>query len=204
MLAFDIGSNVGKWALANSNRFKNIITLEASPSTYNQLVNDCKSPNIRHLNYAVCNNNGNDIDFFQSDANTISTINEDWLNNEKSRFYKHANYTKITCKTITIDSLIDTYGVPDLIKIDVEGGEYGCVSSLNQKINMLCFEWASEVNDITFKCLDHLYALGFRDFYLQFEDNYVFRPNEYYGIEVLKSKLHNTTPKEEWGMVWCK
>ncbi len=31
---------------------------------------------------------------------------------------------------ITINKLIECYGVPDLIKIDVKGGEYECISLL--------------------------------------------------------------------------
>ncbi len=90
-----------------------------------------------------------------------------------------------------------------MIKIDVEGGEYECITSLNQKVKMLCFEWASEVNDITFKCIDYLLNLGFTQFYIQNEDNYLFRPqdNDFYTI---KKELSNTIPKQNWGMIWCK
>ena len=54
----------------------------------------------------------------------------------------------MTKATITIDKLIQEYGTPELIKIDVEGGEFECLSSLTQKVNNICFEWASETNDI--------------------------------------------------------
>jgi hypothetical protein len=39
---------------------------------------------------------------------------------------------------------------------------------------------------------------------VQFTDDYIFRPTEYYNIETAKQILGNTTPKHEWGMVWCK
>jgi hypothetical protein len=55
---------------------------------------------------------------------------------------------------------------------------------------MLCFEWASELDELNFKCLDYLFSLG-----LQFEDNY--------DIESIKARLLQTTPKKEWGMIWC-
>jgi hypothetical protein len=98
------------------------------------------------------------------------------------------------------------YGVPDLIKIDVESGEYECITSLRQKVSMLCFEWASETNNITFKCIDYLYDLGFRQYYIQNSDDYIFRPNDndYYNIITIKSKLENTIPKIDWGMIWAK
>jgi FkbM family methyltransferase len=202
---FDIGANIGQWALANVNNCDKIVAVEASPFTFRELINNCKNNKIVLVNRAVCNNNGNDITFYQANCNVLSTINKNWLTDETSRF-NNEPYNEITCKTITIDSLIEKFGVPKLIKIDVEGGEYSCVTSLTQKVETLCFEWASEVNDITFNCLNYLITLGFKKFYLQFEDNYIFIPNEceYYEIDVIKEKLKNTTPKLHWGMVWCK
>lgn len=203
---FDIGSNLGNWSLANINRCNKIIAIEASPTTFNKKVNNCKNVNnIILLNYAVCNNNFNDIKFYQADADVLSTINKDWLSNPNSRFYNY-QYTEITVKTITIDKLIEDYGLPDLIKIDVEGGEYECITSLTQKVKLICFEWASETNMITFKCIDYLLSLGYTHFYIQNNDNYTFRPNDddYCDISVIKKKLMDTIPKIDWGMIWCK
>ncbi len=202
---FDIGSNIGKWSLENIKYCDKIISIEASPLTFIKLVNNCKNDNIILLNYAVCNNNGNDIIFYQADCDTISTINKDWLTHESSRFYNN-KYKEITCKTITIDKLIEQYGLPDLIKIDTEGGEYECIASLTQKVKLLCFEWASETNSISFKCIDYLFNLGYTQYYIQNEDNYVFRPqdNDFYDIHTIKTKLSNTIPKHDWGMIWCK
>jgi FkbM family methyltransferase len=201
---FDIGSNIGLWSLANIDTCDKIISIEASHITFNRLFNNCKNINkLELLNYAVCNNNGNDIIFYQANCDVLSTLNKEWLTNTTSRFYNQP-YTEIICKTITLDKLIEVYGIPSLIKIDVEGGEYECITSLTRKVDNLCFEWASEVNDINFKCIDYLFNLGFTQFYLQFEDNYTFRPHEYYDIDIIKGKLNNTIAKQDWGMIWCK
>jgi FkbM family methyltransferase len=205
IMYFDIGSNIGNWSLSNINQCDKIISVEASPLTFKRLVNNCKNDNIILLNYAVCNNNGNDITFYHAKNHTLSTINKDWLTNINSRFYNY-QYTEMICKTITIDKLIEQYGLPDLIKIDVEGGEYECITSLTQKNKILCFEWASETNDITLKCIDYLFNLGYKEYYIQKMDDYLFRPknNEFYDINTLKSNLSNTIPREHWGMIWCK
>jgi FkbM family methyltransferase len=202
---FDIGSNIGNWSLANINQCDKIISVEASPKTFIKLVNNCKNDKIILLNYAVCNNNCNDITFYQAESDVLSTVNKDWLTKDTSRFYNHP-YTEITCKTISIDKLINQYGLPDLIKIDVEGGEYECICSLTQTVNLICFEWASETNSITFNCIDYLFNLGYTHYYIQNEDNYIFRPqdNDYYDIFTIKTKLLNTIPKQDWGMIWCK
>ncbi len=66
---------------------------------------------------------------------------------DESRF-GNTDYTvgsyKVSVPTISIDTLIDTYGIPDLIKIDVEGAEELVVKSLTKKVKCLCFEWAVE------------------------------------------------------------
>lgn len=59
-------------------------------------------------------------------------------------------------------------------------------------------------NDITFKCLEYLVGLEFTQFYLQFKDAYTFRPDEFFDIEIVREKLQKTTPKKDWGMLWCK
>ena len=204
---FDIGSNIGLWAKANIYKTNTIISIEASPKTYLQLVENCKDTRrIMCLNYTVCDNNGADVVFYDCDISPISSLNKDWLSHPNSRFEGYKNQiTEITCKSITIDKLIQLYGKPELIKIDVEAAEYTVVKSLTQKVQHLCFEWASECKDISYQCLDHLLGIGFTKFYVQFEDHYTFRPeeNQYAGIDEAKHILNNTEIKKHWGMVWC-
>jgi len=200
---FDIGSNIGNWSLANIIGCHKIIAVEASPITFNKLSDNCKNNKIILLNYAVCNVE-NEITFYHAHCDVLSTINKEWLTSPDSRFYNYP-YAEITCKTITIDKLIETYGLPDLIKIDVEGGEYECIMSLSQKVKLLCFEWASETNHITVKCIDYLSTLGYTQYYMQIQDDYVFRPqdSDFYDINTIKKKLADTIPKQDWGMIWC-
>ena len=202
---FDIGANIGNWSLSNINNCDKIISVEASPNTFQKLLNNTNNNNkIVSLNYAVCNSDKEFIEFYNCSADTLSTINKDWLDSETSRFCNQFNYNIINCKTITINKLIQEYGVPELIKIDVEGGEFECLLSLTQKVNNLCFEWASETNNLTFKCLDYLESIGYNDFAIQFEDNYTYRPQIYTTIVIVKEQLSKTTPKKEWGMIWTK
>lgn len=202
---FDIGANVGNWSLSNINNCDKIVSVEASPNTFNRLISNVLNNNkIMPLNYAVCNSNEEFIEFYNCSADTLSTINRDWLDSEKSRFYKQFAYNTIKCKTISIDKLIEIYGTPELIKIDVEGGELECLLSLTKKVNNICFEWASETNNITFKCLDYLESIGYNEFSIQNQDDYTYRPQLYSDINIIKEYLSKTTPKNEWGMIWAK
>jgi FkbM family methyltransferase len=203
-LYFDIGANIGNWALSNIKNNIKIISVEASPSTYDKLFNNIKQhTNIIPLNYAVCDSPNEYITFYEADSDVLSSLNKEWIHGNHSRF--NVKYREILAKTITLDKLIDLYGIPDLIKIDVESAEYYCLRSLSKKVECICFEWASEHLDLNLNCLNYLYKLGYREFFVQINnDEYTFVPSYYYTIIRAKSVLKATTPKYEWGMIWCK
>jgi FkbM family methyltransferase len=202
-LVFDIGANIGRWALANTNNAEQIISIEASPNTFHELKHNCANySKITCLNYAVCNSSDDEIVFYEAAANTISTLNKDWLTSDTSRFV-NTPYREIKCKPISIDTLVDLYGTPDLIKIDVEGAEDIVLHSLTRKCNMICFEWASEMNAVTYNCLNHLVKLGYTKFAVQNEDSYTYRPAEFTDVDTIRAYLFKTIPKHDWGMIWC-
>ena len=61
-----------------------------------------------------------------------------------------------TVSVTTLDSLFAEHGVPQFIKIDVEGFEYEVVSGLSQPIKALSMEFTPEFLDSTLKCLDFI------------------------------------------------
>ena len=201
-IIFDICANIGSWTLANKN-YGNIVCVEASPDTFNKLVNNVRHfPNVRCLNYAVTNSKNDNIIFYECDNTCLSSTNIEWFG-EKSRFHNE-KYHPIKCKTISLDKLIQSFGIPELLKIDVEGSELDVIMSLTQKVPLLCFEWASEVNEHNFRCIDYLFNLGFLEFFIQMQDEYTFRPSVYYSHIEAKNILNNMIPKKDWGMIWCR
>jgi FkbM family methyltransferase len=207
MLYFDIGANIGLWTLSNMQSNVTFITIEASPKTYNIMEKNLSIyNNITTLNYAISPGNEETITFYDSDADTISTINKDWLTSTRSRFYNYAKYNEIKVNRKSIDDLINEYGNPDLLKVDVEGAEHIVLKSLTMKVKLLCFEWAAEWKDETNEIIDYLYNLGFIEFSIQLNsDEYTYRPKEYeHTAESLKKFISNTINKHHFGMVWCK
>ena len=208
-LIFDIGANIGNWALANTGKCDRVIAVEASPSTYQLLLENCgKHSKIECVHGAVCNSIEKEITFYQCrNYNTLSTLNREWFDDPQSRFYR-LEYDAITCPTISIDQLITRYGKPSFIKIDVEAAEFICLQSLTQAVDLLCFEWASETDQVTQQCLNYAsQKLGYGWFYLQFcDDPYDSRPpnDAYYSLDELQRRLAQTVPRQDWGMIWLK
>jgi hypothetical protein len=129
----------------------------------------------------------------------------EWLSSDKSRFGNYKNsLQKIEVPTITIDKLIEKYGKPSLIKIDVEGYENNVIRSLTQKVDNLCFEWAAEWRDKYVLAIDYLETLGFSKFNIQIGDDYLYRPVDYtLNSQEVRDYLLKSIDKIDWGMVWC-
>jgi len=70
----------------------------------------------------------------------------------------------IPIKTITLNNLINTYGEPKFIKIDVEGFEYEVLQTLKKPVKTLSFEFNLLRKNIADKCLHHLKSIGYEKF----------------------------------------
>ena len=203
-IILDIGANIGAWALANESFVDRIISVEASPSTYLTLQDKCKdNEKITCVHTAIHNSPTGSVTFYECKTNTLSTTNKEWITNTTSRFGNYGIQNEITVKTTTLDSLIQTYGMPELIKIDVEGGEYEALLTLTQKVPLLCFEWAAELMNVASMCIGYLEKLGYTKFYIQTQDSYTFRPTTWQPARKIIAHLTIKIPKRDWGMIWA-
>jgi len=111
--------------------------------------------------------------------------------------------SEIIHKTNSIDKLVETHGIPELIITDL-GFEF--IKLMNQKYNIICFKWTNKNLVNTINSANYVYKLGYRKFYIQMNnDEYTFKPNEndYFDIKKAKEILTRITSKCEWGMIWC-
>jgi hypothetical protein len=149
---------------------------------------------------------------------------------QNSRFTKGSKYigenstqwaAPIKVESITIDGMIERYGMPDLIKIDVEGYELNVLKGLTQKANDICFEWHEEEKEQLYQILEHLQNIGYTQFGVigYFEEGDVFPtvtfsdkgdpyleyPKNFYTLEDLKlDTLINPERRINYGMFFAK
>lgn len=206
-LFFDIGCNKGDYCNHILSVYDNarIICLEANPELAFDVKNRfSRNHNITVINLAVAEESGKKIDFFISDADTISTASKNWV--EHSRFSKNYKWDKkIEIETTTLDDLVKTYGAPDLIKVDVEGYELEVLHGLKKRANKLCFEWAEEEKQNILLSCKHLREIGYDNFGFIEGDVYMKEPDSYLPYdEFLKTLDMDENRKEKWGMIWAK
>jgi FkbM family methyltransferase len=152
-LCFDIGGNVGDKAAIFLNLNAKVVIVEPQDSCVKIL-------NEKFGDMAIILQKGagslNTIkEFYVANNSQISSFEKDWITDLKDTRFTDVVVQKVeNIEIITLDNLIETYGNPDFIKIDVEGYELEVLKGLNKKFTMLSFEYAvPEKLEDAIKCL---------------------------------------------------
>lgn len=228
---FDIGTNRGEYTLnyLGKNPDSNVVCVEPNPKLYERLKSTLPEK-VSILNLALSENEGQ-IEFYECiEDDTVSTVSKVFLEQScfstsskimanGKMFKDHYNYRDpITVKTTTLDKIIETYGNPELIKIDVEGHELEVLKGLTKKSGKITFEWHETFKDRIIECVRHLHGIGYEKFgtpIWESSSNYhdgEIPDSDYLSIEEFISyfseKIDNVSGEKTWversGMIWVK
>jgi len=204
MLIFDIGANNGNYARTWASRGHAVVAVEASPATYSTLVRSMASfPSVTTVHGAVCDAPTTTITLYDR-GDTLSTLNKWWLTSSESRHGHCGFHATSTVPVVSLDTLIATHGLPDMLKIDVEGAEDSVLRSLSSKPPVVCFEYASEMLSVTVASLSRLDELGYTNYHIQSGDDYSYLPSAYdLTLHECRRRIQSMRPKVDWGMVWA-
>ena len=182
MLFFDIGANRGDATLAALQKGYDVVAVETAPRVFSQLIkNFIYNPRVTPLRYAISDTDYDLVEFYECVEDGLSTLNKDWLTN-KSMPYAGKEYRTIKATTITIDTLADKLGMPDLIKIDVEGAEWNVLRGMKRKYPKVAMEWTFETLDEHDKQCDYMYELGYRHVAAQYIEEHLKEPEEWFEL----------------------
>jgi FkbM family methyltransferase len=203
-LVFDIGYNMGNFTrqvLALEPSAK-IIGVEGHPM-YFELP---KSSNVTLIKAVVSNKDDTEIPFFICDSNPgINSINPEWISIIRHSHFFDKTKRMVMVPSITLDRLISQYGIPDILKMDIEGAESIALEKLSHKCGLITFEWSEEFFFDAKKCIKRLQEIDYSLFSFS-EQTDIFDPNRaFYSWEELK--LYNDIipeRKKRWGMIYAK
>ncbi|MDB5280354.1 MAG: methyltransferase, FkbM family [Ferruginibacter sp.] len=131
--------------------------------------------------------------FYISDKSVLSSFSEEFIATTQAGRFKNTEWKQAEMvEIITLDDLINDYGMPDFIKIDVEGYELEVINGLSQKVRILSFEYTTpELAHKLEPILSKLKSLGDYTFNYAVEESMQFNLNEWIeadrGIELVKS-----------------
>lgn len=205
-LIFDIGANKGDTVNFYRNYAEKVICFEPNPNLITILEHRFETENVIVDSRGLSNQVGAKK-FMISNADTISTFSEKWINS--SRFSNEYQWdTSIDVQTTTLDSIIEEYGTPNFVKIDVEGFEYEVLIGLTKLLEhtIFSFEWAEEQFSDIEKSISHLQNVGYNNFGFTYEDQPSLGDNiDFSSWEDVKNNLEIIPGrKNKWGMIYFK
>jgi FkbM family methyltransferase len=204
-IAFDIGCNMGNNVNYLLTLYDKIVCFEPNPNLANHVKKTFENYDVEVVQKGLSSKKETKP-FHISDLHVISTFSNDWIT--KSRFTGNNWNTIINVETTTLDDVIDTYGTPDFVKIDVEGYEFEVLSGLTKLLNntLFGFEWAEELFDNTKNAVNHIQNIGYNNFAYTYEDNLHNMNNLNFKNwdELDIHKNIDINRKQAWGMIYFK
>jgi FkbM family methyltransferase len=156
-LVFDIGSNIGQITRRLINADCKVVAVEPLVElTFNENYDG-----VYAIKHKCASDEIKEIDFYKCEKSlTRSSCLKSWRNLDSVRTLPpkkgSVKWVKTTASTTTLDALIEEFGKPKYIKIDVEGYEDKVLEGLSHKIDLISFEFVGGVTDKAIRCLDIL------------------------------------------------
>lgn len=191
-IVFDVGANVGDMTHLFVSLETRVVCVEPQASCLKVLYRRFGSdPSIVIVDCAAGDFVGQ-ADLYISTARPLASLSVEWIEavRRSSRFGYQRWISTDTVQVRTLDSLIAQYGVPQFIKIDVEGFEYQVLTGLHSEIPGCSFEYTPERIDSTLQCIAYLGNLGLRWFnYAPSADSQLASPNWLSAGEIQSTML---------------
>lgn len=128
-LIFDIGMHIGRDTEFYLRKGFRVVSVEANPALVEQsqvrFANEIASGRLTIVNKALVDDDSQTVEFYVNDEkNDWGTLLPDWNRSLNQAF------RKITVPTVRLSELVEQFGMPYYMKIDIEGADVVCVKSL--------------------------------------------------------------------------
>lgn len=166
-LVFDIGAHFGEETLDFLRLGARVVAIEPQAAAMGRLMSNCLSAdgidcaNLTPLCVACGAENGHATMTEYGKFMLASFAPEKW-NESRMRFSDPTGTREIP--TVTLDALIDEYGVPVFTKIDVDYYEPEVIRGLSRPLPLLSYEYTREYVEDGIQVAHYLMSLGDYEF----------------------------------------
>jgi FkbM family methyltransferase len=162
-LVFDIGAHAGNRVRAFASLGCRVVALEPQPD-FARLLRAlfAQSSMIEVVEAAVAAKSGRGWLSLSERTPTVTTLAGAWRDaRARDPDFARVRWNRqIEVDTTTLDSLIERFGVPAFVKVDVEGSEPAVLAGLGLALAALSFEYLPRALEEVQACMTRLIALG--------------------------------------------
>ncbi|MDX8349414.1 FkbM family methyltransferase [Cognatiyoonia sp. IB215446] len=206
-LAFDIGAHIGDRAGSFLRLGASVVVVEPQPRAFRALRLLYGRTDEVTLECAAVGAAPGTLDLFvNSDNPTITTASPDLIEAARGSAQWHGQVwdRKINVPVTTLDQLIARHGVPDFVKIDVEGFEADVLEGLTMPLPTLSFEFTTIQRDVASRCIDRLNALGDYMFNFSLGEEHALIYDDWIGADTLHCDLMRLPARANSGDIFVR
>jgi FkbM family methyltransferase len=166
-LVFDVGAHVGDRVAAFRRLGASVVAVEPQPALYRTLgLLFGRDQAVILVPSAIGRTAGAARMMINIDNPTVSTLSTDFIaaSRNAAGWEGEAWQRSVQVPVTTLDTLIETHGLPTFIKLDIEGFEAEALAGLLRPIPALSFEFTTIQRHVGLACLERCAALGYTRF----------------------------------------
>lgn len=162
-LCFDIGAHVGNRSLAFARLGARVVAVEPQPDLARFLRHLlARQPGVVLEEVAIAASAGTVALHLSRATPTVTTASRDFIEAATAipSFRAVRWGESVEVPATTLDALIDRHGLPDFLKLDIEGLEEAALAGLGRAPRLVSLEFLAGRRASAARCLDRLEAIG--------------------------------------------
>jgi FkbM family methyltransferase len=191
-LAFDVGAHVGNRTRALSRLGCRVVAIEPQPDFARFLrLTLARADRVEVVEAAVGDHPGRSVLSISDRTPTVTTLADDWRRDRAGDpgFASVRWNRQVDVAVTTLDALIDRFGMPAFVKIDVEGHEPSVLAGLSHAVRAVSFEYLPGVQTRVETCVARLETQGRYRFNWSEGERHRFGSAQWVGGEELLARL---------------